>query len=278
MERLVYYNGEIKPYDEVKIDLEDRGYLFADGVYEVINVYNGQPFKMEEHFQRLKNSVEGLKIIFEDYKKLKEQANILLKKNDFKDASLYIQITRGTAPRSHAYPDGMEANVMMIVKKLKRNPDSYYENGIKIITVADERWPRAYIKSISLLPNILAKKKAKNEGAFEAVQIRDGFITEGTSSNIFIVKDDKVITPPASNYILNGISRRVVLDICVELKIEYRERGIAEDELYSADEVFLSGTTTEVMPVAEINNYSLGNGSSGNISRRIFKFYRNLLG
>ena len=276
MADLVYFNGDIVPYEDARIGIEDRGYQFADGVYEVIAVYNNRPFKFEEHFTRLKNSVEGLDINFNNYDQLKKDAKSLIKKSEYSDAKLYIQITRGEATRSHAYPDEMTPNVVMTVKKLKGKPDHYFKEGVKAITVPDERWSRCHIKSIALLPNILAKKRAKKAGAYEAIQIRDGFVTDGTSSNVFIVKGGKIITPPATNYLLNGITRRVIIEKAKSLGYEVLESSVSLYDLLNADEVFLTGTTTEVMPIIEIDEKKIGDGSPGEYTMDIYKEYQKI--
>ncbi|MDI3548647.1 MAG: D-alanine transaminase [Halanaerobiales bacterium] len=278
MNNPVYINGEFMEYEAARIDLEDRGYQFADGVYEVINSYNGKPFRMIEHFERLKKSAAALEIKVSDYGQLQADAEELIRRSGFTDASLYLQITRGTEPRSHAYSDDLTPNIVMTVKELKNHPDEYYQKGVKAITLPDERWSRCYIKTIALLPNVLAKKKAKRAGAFEAIMVRDGFITEGTSSNLFIVRDERIITPPATNYILNGITRRVILEEAAKLGFTVLEESISLGELFEADEVFLTGTTTEVMPVVEIDGGVIKDGKPGKITGKLFDHYRGLLG
>ncbi len=278
MGEIVYVNGEFIPREEATTGIEDRGYQFADGIYEVINSYFGKPFMMVEHFERLKASAGGLEIEGVDYEQLFLDAERLLERNNFDNASLYIQITRGTERRSHAYSDGLTPNIVMTVSSLEPRPEKYFLDGVKAITIPDERWARCDIKSISLLPNILGKKQAKRAGAYEAIQVRDGFITDGTSSNLFIVQQEEVITPPATNYILNGITRRVVIEEAGELGYKVTERSIPLEEMYNADEVFLTGTTTEVMPLIEIDDKIIADGKPGEITLRLFKRYRELLG
>jgi D-alanine transaminase len=277
MTKLVYINGEIVPYQEAKVGIEDRGYQFADGIYEVIVIYEDRPFKFEEHFVRLKKSAEGLDLNYHNYTQLKEDAKELIKKSQFSNIKLYIQITRGVTSRNHAYPDEMFPNVVMTVDKLKGKPDYYYQEGVEAITVPDERWSRCNIKSISLLPNILAKKKAKKAGAYEAIQIRDGFITDGTSSNVFIVKNEKIITPPATNYLLNGITRRVVIEEADRLDFEVQESSVSLYDLLNADEVFLTGTTTEIMPIINIDGRAIGSGSPGEYTRALYQRYQQII-
>lgn len=276
MANTIYLNGDFIPYDQAKLGIEDRGFLFADGVYEVISIYRQVPFKFEEHFIRLKNSVDSLDINFSDYDKLKKDAEKLIAESGYTDAKLYIQISRGEAPRTHSYPDGMVPTVMMKVSELKGNPEKYYQKGVKAITLPDERWSRCHIKSVALLPNILAKKKAKTNGAYEAIQIRNGFVTDGTSSNVFIVKDEKIITPPPTNYLLNGITRRVVLGQAEKLGFTITEGNISLDQLLDADEVFLTGTTTEIMSVVNIDGKTIGSGQPGRFTEELYRDYQGL--
>lgn len=279
MEQIVYLNGEFIPYSEARVSIDDRGYTFGDGVYEVIAIYNGKPFRMEEHFVRLRQSAEALDIRVKDYQQLKEAALELLKRNQLTNsAQMYIQVTRGSEPRKHLYSEDLKPNVVMNVKELKRHPEEVFVNGNKAISVADERWPRCYIKSIILLPNIMVKNQAKRFGAFEAIQIRDGFMTEGSSSNVFIVKNGVLLTPPATNYILNGITRRVVLEEAPKLDIKAQEKSIPVVELFEADEVFLTGTTTEIMPIVNIDGRMINNGKPGPVTMKIMEHYHKLIG
>lgn len=276
---IVYLNGEFISLAEAHVSVDDRGFNFADGVYEVIHVYKGRPFKMEEHFIRLQQSAQGLEINLPDYNLLMELAMELLEKNEVGPAAtIYIQLTRGTQLRSHLYLDDLEPNVVMFARDCKPKPQEYFTDGVKVILVPDERWPRCYIKSISLLPNILYKKVANRAGAFEAIQVRDGFITEGTSSNVFIVKEGKIITPPASNYILNGITRQVILQEALKLGYTVLEKSISQAEFLDADEVFLTGTTTEVMPVVEVDKQIIGDGKPGPIAQALYQYYQELHG
>lgn len=273
----VYYNGKFMDYEEVKISPEDRGYLFADGVYEVVTSYQGKPFKLEEHINRLEKSAAALEISLPEKEELLEVGRKLLQDNAYENGKLYLQVTRGTEPRSHAYSDDLKPNILMIVKELINNPEEYFENGVKVITVPDERWAKCYIKSIGLLPNIMAKKQAKRAGAFEAVFVRDSFAMEGSSSNLFIVKDGEIITSPASNYILNGITRMVVIELALDLGFSIKEESISLFDFHNADEVFLTGTTTEVMPVVKIDDRVIKDGKPGEVSVEMLATYRGLL-
>ncbi|MGM0420350.1 MAG: D-amino-acid transaminase [Bacillota bacterium] len=279
MSNLVYYNGELLARDIMSVDMEDRGYQFADGVYEVIAIYQGRAFQLREHMERLVFSASEIDIETEAAPELIEAAQVYLDKAGYndKDGKLYVQVTRGVAPRSHAYPDNMDPVVLMKAGPLNANPDHYFQEGVKIITLGDERWSRCYIKSIALLPNILVKKKAKQAGAYEGVMIRDGFVTEGASSNLFIVQDGVLVTPPATNYILNGITRRTVIEqLAPQLGLVVQEKSIPFSALLKADEVFLTGTTTEIMPVVKINDQVISPGAPGEITLQLYQEFSKL--
>ena len=277
----IYCNGNIVDRENAKVDIEDRGYQFADGVYEVVAFYHGEPFTLNEHMERLVFSASEIDIELPPAEILIKEAKNYIKETEYadKNAKLYVQVSRGVASRSHAYPDGMEPIIIMKAGPLDPNPEKYFQEGVKIITLPDERWSRCYIKSIALLPNILAKKKAKKAGAYEAIMTRDGFITEGSSSNIFIVEDETIITPPATNYILNGITRQTVINrLAPELNYEVKEESIPYYTLLNTDQVFLTGTTTEIMPVVQINDKVVGNGKVGKETKEIFEAFRELTG
>lgn len=278
MEELVYFNGERVPISEVRIGIDDRGYNFADGVYEVVAIYDHRPFKMEEHFIRLKQSAQALEIHFSDHTKLMAEAEMFIRESRLaKISKLYVQITRGSEPRRHAYSDQLTPNIYMTIREMKLYPEEFFQKGAKAITIADERWSRCYIKSIALLPNILGKTRAKRAGVFEAIQIRDGYVTEGTSSNLFLVNGDQVLTPPATNYILNGITRQLVIAEADDLGYSILEKSISLAELYSADEVFLTGTTTEIMPIIQIDQKKIGQGIVGSCAQKLLQRYRRLV-
>lgn len=274
---LVYLNGQYLPLEEARVPVEDRGFLFADGLYEVIRVYNGRIFALEPHLRRLADGLRALRIGFTGLDQLGPIAERLLDQNGLRsgDATLYIQVTRGAAPRAHAFPSpDVPPTVYVAARPFTPYPAAYYENGVKAITVPDTRWTRCDIKTVSLVANVLANQQAKEAGAFEALFVRDGVVIEGSHSNLFAVYGDTLVTYPASNYILAGITRSIVLDIAAELGIPVRQGPILADQLFAAGELFLSGTTTEVMPVVQVDGRPIADGRPGPVTQRIQRAFR----
>lgn len=273
---LVYLNGSYLPREEAKISVEDRGFLFADGVYEVARIIDGKPHLMREHLDRMADGLKSLEIEFDGLDALAEVTDRLVAENGLHDdATVYIQVTRGSAPRKHAFPDaGTPPTVFAMARSFTPHPETHYTVGVPVITVPDIRWARCDIKSVALLPNILANQKAKSTGAQEAVLVRDGVLLEGSQSNLFGVRGGTLITYPASNYILAGTVRALVIELARKLEIPVREGPLYLDEFESFDELFLTGTTTEVMPVVTMDGRKVGSGEPGPISRRLLEAYR----
>ena len=275
---IAYINGKFIQENEVKISPFDRGFLFADGVYEVMRTYNGKVFKINEHIIRLANSLKEIRISNFDINSVEKIIKELISRNSLNsDLNIYLQITRGTAsPRMHAFPSNkINPTVYAILYPLISIPKEN-ENGIKVQLEKDIRWTRCDIKSTSLLPSILAHQSARDNGASEAIFIRDGFITEGSHTNFFAVKKNIVYTPPLSNFILSGITRKVILEICRDNSIEIEETNIEEKELKNYDELFITGTTTEIKPVIQFNDWIVKNGRPGILTKKIqasFKEY-----
>ena len=272
-EMVVYLNGKFMPYDEAKVGIEDRGFQYADGIYEVIRVYDGKPFRLEDHFDRLEMSAKAIELDLPDLEKLKADAMELLRLNGSREASLYIQVTRGPAVRKHEFPAEAQPTVVMMAREVTGYPQEYRRNGVKAITVPDDRWAKCYIKSVSLLPNVLAKEKAKRAGAYEAIFIRDGFLMEGSHSNVFVVESGVLKTPPLTNYILAGVTRQVVLEIANDLGVPWFEESIPLDRLLKADEVFFTGTVTEIMPVVSIDGKVIGSGVPGPLAMKLHEAF-----
>lgn len=277
MSEIVYLNGKFVPYEEALIPVEDRGNLFADGIYEVIRFYGGNPFVMKAHMERLERSAAEIRLPAVDYAALSEAGLELVRRNGIGDGSLYIQISRGPAPRNHAFPPDPRPTVFMIARSLARPAATFRDEGIACITVPDIRWLRCDIKSIGLLPNVLAKQQAKEAGAFEALFVRDGIATEGTSSNLFAVKGGRIVTHPAGEHILPGITRRLILAIAKEEGIDVVEDALKEEQLVAVDELFISGTNTEVMAVVSVDGRQVADGRPGPITRAIQSKYDELV-
>ncbi|WP_053367432.1 D-amino-acid transaminase [Bacillus sp. FJAT-27245] len=266
----VVLNGEIIERDKAKIDVEDRGYQFGDGVYEVIRVYNGRMFTALEHLERLVSSAEkiGMKLGWpiEDLEKL---FNSLIEKNQLGTGIVYMQVTRGTSPRSHAFPPAGVAQTLVAYTRDMQRPANNLANGVKTILAEDIRWLRCDIKSLNLLGNILAKQKAAEAGCYEALLHRGETVTEGSSSNIFIIKDGTVFTHPANNLILNGITRQTLEKLCVATGIPFVEKEFSVVDMLAADEIAVASTTTEIAAVVEVDGQPVGSGKPGPVSRKL---------
>ena len=277
---IAYFNGHFFPKEEIKISPDDRGFLFADGAYEVIRSYHGKLFQAEEHLLRLRRSIRELEIVDIDAESLRQVADELLQRNALEndDATIYIQVTRGVAPRKHAFPaKETPPTIYLSASPFKPSPGKM-QNGVKVILVPDIRWARCDIKSVSLAANVLANQRAVENGAEEAVFVRDGVVTEGSHSNFGAVFGGEFVTHPLTNYILPGITRAVVLKLCRELDIPYQETPIFEKDLRKAGELVVLGTTTEVMPVVQVNDWKVGNGRPGPVTMKLQQAFRSSIG
>jgi len=275
---LVFSNNEIIKIEEARISPFDRCFLFADGVYESIRTYNGKLFRYEDHIDRLKRSLKEIRIDFDDFGSLQKKIYDLIKQNNIQgEALVYLQITRGSAiPRTHHFPvENISPTLFITVKELIENKEEQ-ESGVKVIIQEDIRWLRCDIKSTSLLPVVLASQKAKEENAIEAILVRDGLITEGTHTNFFAVKDETVFTAPKSKMILEGITRKVVLEFCQKFKIDYREEFIEKDDLKSFTEFFITSTTKEITPVTIIDYWTINKGEVGKITKSLQTVFKKI--
>ncbi len=276
---LVYFNGRIRNKDEVSISPDDRGFVFGDGVYEVILSYKGRLFKAGAHFDRLRRSLGELRIKEPDMTVLRNVSEKLIHENglDYGQATVYIQITRGAAPRKHAFPaDEVPVTVYASAGQFDP-PEKELAEGVKVILVPDMRWLRCDIKTTSLVPNVLACQQAKEQGARDAVFVRDGAVTEGAHTSFCAVFDGTLVTYPESHYILPGITRQMVLDLCRNLDIPFRLCPILADKLADAQECMLLGTTTEVMPVIRIGEQIIGDGKPGPVTRSLQQALREMI-
>ncbi len=280
MEELAYVEGQFVPLSEARISITDRGFVFADGVYEVIAAYHGRAYRLEEHLARLAASAQAIHLILRvDDSELKRIIEIGLEQSGYPRAQVYLQATRGAAPRSHAFPAEMQSNLIVTFRPLQKIPEELRKRGISVITTEEIRWNRCDIKSIALLPNVLAKQKAVEARAFEALWVTvDGTVYEGAASNLFIVRSGEVHTPPKGEKILSGITREVVLECARELDIPASETPVRIEELLEADEVFLTSTTMDVMGVVEVDGKIVGSGTVGPITKQLNDALYNELG
>ncbi|MGD8702406.1 MAG: D-amino acid aminotransferase, partial [Desulfosarcina sp.] len=275
MPDLAYVNGEILPIENALVPIEDRGYQFGDGVYEFIASYKGRLFMLEPHLDRLERSLRELAYDPIPRAQIKEAVLDLFNISGYQRAGIYIQVSRGVAPRNHAFAPGMAPQIVMTVRAVQEVPEKVRTDGATAITVKDTRWGRCDIKTIQLLSNSLAKQKALDSGCDDAIFVSDqDVVREGTSSNLFIVSDETVITHPLTDNILPGITRMVILDICAANNLSAQETFFGPETLYEADEVFLTGTVTEVLPIVQIDDRHIGNGKVGPIARRLFDLLR----
>jgi D-alanine transaminase len=278
MNEIVYLNGEFVNQEDAKISARDRGFIFADGVYEVAKYYEGTPFRFQDHIDRLKRSLAELSIPFFDFDSLEQIFEQLLERNKKlqKQAGIYIQISRGEYKRVHHFPENVSPTVYAYAFDLASAAEKL-DKGIKVITNDDIRWQRCDIKSVSLLPNTMLFNKATEQDAGECILIRDGMVTEATHSSVLGVKNGTLIARPLSNLILPGITRKVILEICNKLGIPVEERIFSEKELYELDELIIAGTGSEVTPVIQINDKFIGNKKPGEITRLIQKEFFKLV-
>jgi D-alanine transaminase len=282
MSRVAYVNGQYVPHGEASVHIEDRGYQFADGVYEVVNIDNGQFIDLEPHLDRLDRSLDELRIAWPMSRRaMKLVMRQVITRNGIKDGLIYIQITRGVAPRNHAFPSPLlPPSIVMTARKLAQPKAEDIETaGIKVMTTEDIRWTRPDIKSVSLLPNILCKQKAAEAGCYEAWLVdRDGFVVEGSCTNAWIVtKDNEVVTRQADNSILSGITRLSFLKALEDNGIKFSERKFTVEEAYNAKEAFITASTTRIKPVLEIDGKPIGNGHPGETVAKLRTIYWNLM-
>jgi D-alanine transaminase len=271
---IVYFNGAYGSKDGVRVSPDDRGFLFGDGVYEVARTYGGKLFALDRHLDRLRYSLDQMRIDGVDLEGLKGVCAELLRRNELttRDAVVYLQITRGAAPRTHAFPKppapptvyGYAAPIVPKFDPLK---------GVAAISVPDVRWARCDIKSVSLIANCMANQQAAEAGAFEAILVRDGVALEGSHTSLFAVIDGEVRTAPLTNYVLPGITRAVVIELCHANGIPVRETPVFAHQLWQAEEVFVAGTTTEVLGIVQLDGRPVSGGRPGKITNRLRELF-----
>ncbi len=278
----IYLNGEFMPIEEAKISVLDRGFIFGDGVYEVIPVYSRKAFRLAEHLRRMQHSLDGIKLANPHSEN--EWVRIigqLIERNGMPDQYLYLHITRGVAKRDHAFPNPpVKPTVFMMSNPLLPPPVALLQSGVSAVTAADNRWLRCDIKAISLLPNVLLRQSAVEAGCAETILIRgasasgDAHMTEGAASNIFVVKNGMLLAPPKDNLMLPGITYDVVLELAVANGIPHQVRRIAAAELYDADELLLTSSTKEVLAITRVDGKPVGSGKPGEMFARLYALYQ----
>lgn len=272
---MIYLNGKFMPIEEARIPVLDRGFIFGDGVYEVIPVYSRKPFRLAEHLQRLQHSLDGIRLSNphsnSEWSSLLRQ---LIDLNESEDQSLYLHVTRGVAKRDHAFPKGVPPTVFIMSNPLLTPPEELLTTGVAAVTAADNRWLRCDIKAISLLPNVLLRQGAIDSGAMETVLIRDGFMTEGAASNIFVVKNKTLLTPPKNNLMLPGITYDVVLELAASNQIPHEVRSVSEYEVRTAEEILLTSSTKEILPITLLDGKPVGHGRPGVVFDVLYSLYQ----
>jgi len=272
---MVFLNGDMLPIENAKVSVLDRGFLLGDGVYEVIPAYGGKLFRLQQHLDRLQNSLDAVSI--PNPYNTKDWQALLQKLIDEKgtgDQSVYLQVTRGVAAkRDHTFSNDITPTVFAMSNPITTLPEDIIENGAAAITLDDIRWKRCDIKAITLLANVMLKQEAHDAGAAEAILIKDGSALEGAASNLFIVKDSVIITQPKSPQLLPGVTRDLVLELAAKNNLAFEERDIKEQELQSADEVWLTSSTKEILPVTKLNDSPVNNGEPGPVWKKISDLY-----
>jgi D-alanine transaminase len=267
-----FINGRFLPLADATVSVEDRGFQFGDGVYEVIRTYGGRPFQVESHLARLERSAQAIGLR-QPYTRERWAQHILegLRLAAFPEAKIYLQVTRGAAPRDHAYAQELEPTVVMTVRDLRSPNPAVQADGVQAMIMEDIRWGRCDIKSVNLLANVLARQQATRAGVFEAILIREGRVTEGSVSNVMVVHNGILVTAPEGAHILSGVTRGIVLDLARQEGISVQERYCSRQELMEAAEVFLTGTTVEVLGVVRIDGQPIGSGVPGTVTLRLAK-------
>lgn len=272
---IIYLNGEFMPLEAARIPVLDRGFIFGDGVYEVIPVYSRHPFRLAEHLKRLQRSLDGIRLpnplTDAEWARLTHD---IVARNPGDDQSVYLQVTRGVARRAHEFPTGVKPTVFMMASPLITPPREQVENGVACITATDFRWLKCNLKSVSLLGNCLLKQLAVDAGAAEVVMFRDGYLTEASASNVFAVRDGVLLAPPKDHLILPGITYDVVLEIAAANKIPLEVREVSEQEVKTAQEIWLTSSTKEVLAVTMLDGRAVGAGRPGALFRRAHALYQ----
>lgn len=277
MPAIGYVNGRFGPLEEAVVSVEDRGFQFGDGVYEVIRTYGGRPFHLDAHLARLERSAKAIGLALpqaiEAWRGIIEEGLRLAR---LPESKIYLQVTRGAAPRDHLFPPSTSPTTVMTIRAMRPVEPALRDTGVEAVTAEDQRWGRCDVKSVNLLPNVLVRQAALEQGAFEAILVRDGEVTEGAVSNVVVVRGGVVQTAPEGPRILSGVTRSLVLDLARSLG-SVRERAVTVEELYGADEVFLTGTTIEILPVVRVDGRTIGPGVPGAVTKSLYGLFQRLV-
>ena len=274
-QQIVYLNGSYLPIEQAQVSVLDRGFIFGDGVYEVIPAYGGHPLRLRHHLQRLQNSLDAIRL--DNPHAEDEWTSIitsLIEKNEGNDQYIYLHVTRGVAKRDHRFPDGNTPTVFVMSSPLLPVDSTLLETGVSAITLDDIRWRYCSIKTTALLPNVLLRQQAVEKDAAEAILVREDEVTEGAASNLFIVLNGVIITPPKSNLLLPGITRDLVVELAQHHEMPCEERSIQPDELKQADEVWVTSSTKEILPITTLDGKPVGNGKPGKLWQAMFQHYQ----
>jgi D-alanine transaminase len=271
----VYLNGKFLPLGEATVSVLDRGFIYGDGVYELVPVYNRQPYRLGPHLARLQRSLDGIRLA-NPHRDAEWEAILhdLIARQPFDDQGVYLQVTRGAAKRDHAFPPNAIPTVFMMSNPLPVLSREQIEGGVAAVTAPDERWLRCDLKTISLLGNVLARQFAIDRGAVETVMFRDGYLSEASASNVLIVKNGTIVAPPKDNLILPGITYDAALDLAREGGLPFAIRAITKEEALGADEMWLSSSTKEVLAVTTLDGKPFGGGKPGPVYRRMYALFQ----
>ncbi|SLM46941.1 D-alanine aminotransferase [Nitrospira japonica] len=274
MPEVAFLNGRFLPLADATVSIEDRGFQFGDGVYEVIRTYRGRPFEVAAHLARLDRSARAIQL-HQPYPEARWSQLILegIERAAYPESKIYLQVTRGAAPRDHSYAADLVPTVVMTVRELQPIAAAVKSRGVAAMTTEDIRWGRCDVKSINLLANVLARQQAKQTGVYETILVKDGSVTEGSVSNVVVVRDGSLITAPEGPRILSGVTRAVVLRLARDHGVAVHERYPSQGDLFAAEEVFLTGTTVEVLGVVEIDGKTVGSGQPGRLTNRIAEWF-----
>ncbi|MEW5771553.1 MAG: D-amino acid aminotransferase [Pseudomonadota bacterium] len=272
---IVYLNGEYLPLDQARVSVLDRGFLFGDGVYEVIPVYDREPFRLADHLRRLDHSLAGIRLA-SPHSVAEWEALVrgIVERAPWEDTGVYLQVTRGPGPRDHAFPAEARPTVFLMPLELKPPAPALIEHGVAAVTAQDNRWLRCDLKTVSLLANVLLRQLSVDAGCAETLLLRDGWLTEGSASSVFIVRDGVILAPPETHLVLPGITYEVVLELARTHGMPHQVRPVSEAELRAADEVWITSSTKEVMAVTHLDGQAVGDGQPGPAFRRMLAAYR----